>query len=822
MSDALSALTDLAERFWAWRLATAPRTRDDIPRVVRPAGWRPAWSSAAVADGLRFLDGVERRWGAVEPSDDPAAEVPRRLLGSAIARVRWELEIVRSWRRDPWFYLDQSIGHVFDALLPPGDFDAARSADVVERLRWIPATLDVARDNLATTATREFAELALRDSADAAAQLRTSIGLLAPLLDGEWRDAAVTAADEAARALADWRSWLTDRLPAFSPHRPVGRAAFGFFLHRVALLPYTTAEIVALAAQERDRAEAFELFERVRSGPPRWPSPPATAEEQSERERAAELDMRAFYEGRDVLSQPATLRHYRNLPLPDHLVPLRWLGVTDDLTDERRLDRDGVSYVPAPSPDLPYFYRANAADPRAGIIHEGAHYQQLALTWRHPDPAHRQFYDSVPNEGIAFYNEEMVLQAGLFDDAPLTRAIVYNFMRLRAIRVDVDVKLALGEIGIDGAARMLHELVPLDLETAREEAAFFAATPGQGLSYQVGKVQVLRLLADAARRAGEGFDLRGFHDALWSDGNVPLAVQRLQLIGDAGDLRRADALAEAAPDADVRRLALDLLDAITSGDVDRVDRLYADDVRVWHNHDGVGRDKAESLDAVRRIGAHYDGFHATDVRIDVIPEGYVQRCVFRGRERSTGSALSVDAMMRVEVKDGRIVRIEEYSDPSQGAVPSPDTAPASDMRMPDSGVGDSGASPPGPRFRDGAGWEEQAGYSRAARQGSAIAVSGTTAHGPDGSALYPGDTYAQTAECLRRAVAAVEELGGARTSVLRTRLLLAPAADWREASRAHAEALGDVAPANSTYVVGSLIGPDFLVEVEVDAEAVDR
>jgi enamine deaminase RidA (YjgF/YER057c/UK114 family) len=34
--------------------------------------------------------------------------------------------------------------------------------------------------------------------------------------------------------------------------------------------------------------------------------------------------------------------------------------------------------------------------------------------------------------------------------------------------------------------------------------------------------------------------------------------------------------------------------------------------------------------------------------------------------------------------------------------------------------------------------------------------------------------------------------------------------------------LGDVAPANSTYVVGSLIGPDFLVEVEVDAEAVNR
>ncbi len=69
-------------------------------------------------------------------------------------------------------------------------------------------------------------------------------------------------------------------------------------------------------------------------------------------------------------------------------------------------------------------------------------------------------------------------------------------------------------------------------------------------------------------------------------------------------------------------------------------------------------------------------------------------------------------------------------------------------------------------------------------------------------------------------MAAVEALGGARTTVFRTRLLLTPAADWEEAARAHAEVFGDVAPANSTYVVGALIGEGFLVEVEIDAKAV--
>jgi uncharacterized protein (DUF885 family) len=104
-------------------------------------------------------------------------------------------------------------------------------------------------------------------------------------------------------------------------------------------------------------------------------------------------------------------------------------------------------------------------------------------------------------------------------------------MRLRALRVEVDVRLALGEITLDQAAEYLWTTVPMDAETAREEAASFAATPGQAISYQVGKVQILRLLADARRQKGEAFDLRAFHDYVWKNGNVPLALQRWELLG---------------------------------------------------------------------------------------------------------------------------------------------------------------------------------------------------------------------------------------------------------------------------------------------------
>lgn len=135
-----------------------------------------------------------------------------------------------------------------------------------------------------------------------------------------------------------------------------------------------------------------------------------------------------------------------------------------------------------------------------------------------------------------------MLASGLFDDAPRSREIMYNFMRLRALRVEVDVRLAIGELDIPGAAAHLRKAVPMDAATAHEEAAFFAAYPGQALTYQIGKTQILRLLADAVRAGGSGFELRRFHDRLWLEGNVPLALQRWELCDDDSDLRRLDRL----------------------------------------------------------------------------------------------------------------------------------------------------------------------------------------------------------------------------------------------------------------------------------------
>jgi hypothetical protein len=468
--------------------------------------------------------------------------VDARLLASAIGRVRFELDVVPLWRRDPWFYLDQSVGTVFEALLRPPPFGEERLEELWGLLDSFAATLQAGRENLAGNVSLELAGIARAVAPGAGRNLTEALEALAPDLASPAAARLRHAAAAAAGELDAYASWLEAEAAHAHPLGAPGRDVLERYLYDVALVGRTPEELLDAGRRELDRAMAFELFELHRCPDATWPPLPASAEAQCEAEAAAELEVRRFYEGHRLLSQPAGLRHYLNSPLPGWLAPLRWLGVTDDLTGPSRLDEDGVSYVPPPAPDLPYFYRANAADPRAGIVHEGAHYQQLALTWAHPRPARRFFYDSCPNEGIAFYNEEMLLQAGLFDDAPITRRIMCSFLRLRALRVEVDLRLALGEWSISEGGEVLASRVPMDRGTAFDEAAFFASTPFQGSSYLAGKVDLLALLADARLAGGEGFELQAFHDALWKNGNVPFSLQRLELLGDASQLARVDEL----------------------------------------------------------------------------------------------------------------------------------------------------------------------------------------------------------------------------------------------------------------------------------------
>jgi uncharacterized protein (DUF885 family) len=109
---------------------------------------------------------------------------------------------------------------------------------------------------------------------------------------------------------------------------------------------------------------------------------------------------------------------------------------------------------------------------------------------------------------------------------------IYSMMRLRALRTEVDIRLALDTFSLQQAADYLTSTVPMDRGTADSEAAMFASTPGQAITYQIGKLDIIRMLSDARLKQGDSFKLQSFHDFVWLNGNVPFALQRWELLGD--------------------------------------------------------------------------------------------------------------------------------------------------------------------------------------------------------------------------------------------------------------------------------------------------
>jgi uncharacterized protein (DUF885 family) len=525
-TDALSKLTD---DFWLWRAKDAPFTGDDVNRMERPGGIRD-WSRASIDHRRKDLADFEARWKKLDPAQWPIPkQVDYKLIGSALSRVRWELDVNPRWKRDPNFYIEQTLTALAEALTVPAPYDEAHGREILTRIENIPSILHQGSENLENPPA-PFASVAIQNLDGIRERLRKMAGALlgSTNLKSEELNAAT---DRAADALEKFQERLKEKLPKLSQQTALGRDAYIWFLRNVALMPFTPEELLAMGRQEWNRAVAFEAYEknrnkdvsplRIATGTISWIKDAA----------GKELQIRKFLEERSILTVPDWVQHYTLRPTPEYL---RALGFTeqDDFTSPSRLNENCIRYVPEPSEKLGYFWRATAMDPRPITVHEGipGHYFQLCLSWKNADPIRRHYYDSGANEGIGFYAEEMMLQAGLFDDIPHTREIIYNFMRLRALRVEVDVKLALGEFTLEQAAKYLQEKVPMDEQTARQEAIAFCTSPGGAMTYQIGKLQILKFLADARVQQGDKFNLRAFHDFVWKNGNVPIALQQLEYL----------------------------------------------------------------------------------------------------------------------------------------------------------------------------------------------------------------------------------------------------------------------------------------------------
>ena len=259
----------LASDFWSWRARYGQYTSDDVPRMERSAGVVRDWSAASVERQRKELAAFDERWrNLADTTVSVAQQVDHRLIGSALARVHWELNILKRWQRDPGFYIEQTLTPVGEALTLPAPYDETQSRETLSRLNNIPEILQQAQQNLVSPPA-PFAKMAIDSLVGIRPKLEQVATTLAPqttIAAGEWR----ASAERAAKSLEVYKAWLEKAMPTLPAQTAIGRENYIWFLQNVALMPYTPEELVSRAEQEFRRAVAFEALEanRNRSVPP--------------------------------------------------------------------------------------------------------------------------------------------------------------------------------------------------------------------------------------------------------------------------------------------------------------------------------------------------------------------------------------------------------------------------------------------------------------------------------------------------------------------------------------------------------------------------
>ena len=126
--------------------------------------------------------------------------------------------------------------------------------------------------------------------------------------------------------------------------------------------------------------------------------------------------------------------------------------------------------------------------------------------------------------------------AGLLDDSPRSRELVYIMVAQRAARGTAGLRVHSNEWSVEQAVRFATENTPRGWFRPAGDLVWFEQhlylqQPGYGTSYLTGKALVESLLAERARQQGDAFTLQGFLDEFFARGLVPVSLIRWELVG---------------------------------------------------------------------------------------------------------------------------------------------------------------------------------------------------------------------------------------------------------------------------------------------------
>jgi hypothetical protein len=520
------------------------RLAGDWRQFVQPDmhGCVPQYGAAAMERKLAGLPAFRARLAAIRRDGWTAGQTADyTLIEAEMNGLDFYLHILRPWARDPNFYAtvynEQSDvpEHEGTGAVPEIDLfrfgyplSAAEQKTLTCLLGAVPALLQQAKVNLKDGNARDlwrFGAQVFKEQAETLSELEAGT-LVMRTLDGPVRASlegagpeltkAVSAAREASLAFAHY---VEQQAPTKTGASGVGKENYSWYEQNVHLVPYGWDEQVTLLRRELERAQAGLRLEELRN---------------------RGLPQLEPVNDPDAFDQMAAAKMAK---LTDFLITS---GLVPDRPYFRSAMANQVAHYVAPD-QRNFFDHAIARDP-LGLYSHSTHWIELARLRTEPNPSPIRRLPILFNmfaarsEGLATAMEELLMQAGLYDDDPRGREIVWIMLANRAARGLASLYVQANEISLDAAGRFHAQWTPRgwsdpDSALVRFEQLLYLRQPGYGTSYVTGKLGFDHLLARAARAAeteGRGFDMAEFFRRFVQAGITPFSVIEQDMLPSGG------------------------------------------------------------------------------------------------------------------------------------------------------------------------------------------------------------------------------------------------------------------------------------------------
>jgi hypothetical protein len=510
-ADPVSGYDELVQLFEDWREFQQPVFRDGVPDYSAPGMERQ----------YQELPKYQQRLAAIDTSGWPVEkQIDGLLVGAEMNGLDFDHRVLRPWVRDPGFYA-MVVDAESDTPLKEGPVIAGAIelwqlsfplADpelmgLQARLKAIPAVLEQARGNLVGNA-RDLWQLGIwsqQGQGAILADLAEKLGSVHPEL--------VPDIEAARRAVDAFKEWLEEELPSKTGPSGVGVENYTWYLRNVHLVPYSWEDELRLMERELARSIANMKLEehRNRELPPL--DLPEDAAAWQARAGVAIEDFLRFLDEEEVME----VKDYMGSALRERIAPY------------------------APPEARHFFAQVDLRDPRVMRCHH-IHWIDKARMREdpHSSPIRRvpllyNIWDSRA-EGLATGMEEMMASAGLFDDSPRSRELVYIMVAQRAARAIAGLRVQSNEWSVDEAVVFAAEQTPrgwfrADGNLVLFEQQLYLQQPGYGTSYLTGKALIEDLLAERALQLGDDFVLKEVLEEFFAAGVIPVSLIRWEMTG---------------------------------------------------------------------------------------------------------------------------------------------------------------------------------------------------------------------------------------------------------------------------------------------------